>query len=134
MSRGAGKWQRIILEQASTAKLVGLRGNSRSETVAIGRAARLLASAGKVVIVRLWNDSHTAVRNFASLPGTKTKAGKPIESLSVAIVPAGTRTTFKGSIRDCAYDERVSKTTIARDIARTEGKERRRCPYCNRKM
>jgi hypothetical protein len=115
-----GACQRGILETLSTCKLASLRGDSRSETAALVRAARLLSARGQVVIVRLWNDQQTAVRHFAALPGAQTKTGEPIESLSVkrnvARVAGVTRATFAGSIRHLAREESVSPTTIWRDF------------------
>jgi hypothetical protein len=117
MSRGLGRWQRAIQEALEQAQWVTLRGGSRSETVAIVRAARALERAGKCVLVRLWNDDHTAVKLNAFRPGFTLK-GQPIEALSVERVPVGTGSTFKGSCRWIAREEGVSKSQISRDARR----------------
>lgn len=136
-TRGPGHWQRMILDRVETSLLVGLRGTNRTESAAIRRAARLLAEQMKIVIIHLWSDDHSAVQSFAAKPGAKARDGRPIEEKSVttnvAPVPTGARRTFAGSIRDHARREKVSPTTIWRDMQEAKG-QTKRCPHCNRKM
>jgi hypothetical protein len=122
MSRGPGVWQRRILNALAEGKMVGLRGATRSQTASILRAAKQLERAGKCVIVRLWDDDGPARRRVipsAFRPDAKID-GRPVQELNVARVPCGTRTAFKGSIRQLAWHFRVSKTTVWRDLRKTE--------------
>jgi hypothetical protein len=116
MSRGYGVWQRAILDAlAKSDRLVPLGGRDRSESGAILRAAKTLERAGLCVIVRLWNDAHTATVPLVCRPG-HTIDGKPAAELSVARVPHGTGTALRGSLRHLARRFGVSKTQVARDL------------------
>jgi hypothetical protein len=116
VSRGHGSRQRAILDRLAGNKAVPLGGKNRSEASALLRAARALERAGKLVIVRLWNDNHTAVVPCVALPDA-TIDGKPVKELSVARVPYGAAAALTGSLRAIAAAEGVSKTQIARDLA-----------------
>lgn len=118
MSRGLGVCQQRILDALTRANIVPLDGGTRSERAALVRAARTLARRGQVIIVRLWNDEHTAVEHCAARPGTTTRDGRPWESLSVARVPGGTGAALTGSIRRIAAELGVSATTVWRDLRR----------------
>lgn len=116
-----GAWQRAILAELQEHKVVSLRGETRSETAAIVRAARLLANRGQVVIVALYNEDRGVFCHYAARPGAKANSGEPIECLSVELlnvarVPGGTRATYKGSVRDIAKQMGCSPTTIWRDF------------------
>jgi hypothetical protein len=115
MSRGYGTVQRFILDAIEKTKLVPLGGSTRSERAALVRAAKLLEQAGKCTMVRVWNDSHTALVPLVCKPGT-TIGGRPAGQLSVARVNAGTRATVTGSLRQIAAAEGVSHVTIWRDL------------------
>jgi hypothetical protein len=118
MSRGHGRTQRAILDalaRATGAPLLPLGGDTRSERAALVRAAETLERAGLCVVVRLWNDRHTALDVFVGRPGA-TYDGKPVKELSVARVPHGTGATLSGSHRHIARKEKVSKTTVGRDL------------------
>lgn len=123
MSRGFGIRQRIILDKiAKSDKLIRLNGSTRAEQAAFLRAAKALEKAGLCIIVRLWNEGHTAVCPYVGRPGL-TFDGTPAQELSVARVPCGTGTALKDSFREMAAFEGVSKSTIARDWHRSETKE-----------
>ena len=123
MSKGLGKWQRHLLAAlaADTFTFHRLAGSTRSETAAIHRAARTLQRQGRLVIVRLWNDDHTAVVSYATRPGATLKDGRPVECLNVARVTRVTGATFTGSVRDLAATERVSATQVWRDLRNAAG-------------
>src|SRR5437868_3975422 len=98
MSRRLGTWQREILAalKRGTA-LLRLGGETGAQTSAILRAARGLERAGKCVVVRLWNDDHTAVAPYAAPPDL-TIQGMPVKELSVEHVTHGTPSALLGSI------------------------------------
>ena len=88
-------------------------GATKAETTAIKRAGDKLASAGKVVLVRLWNSEDGPGRRvctFALPPGFD------VTGLSVDRVTSGTRSTLKGSIRNIAAELHVSPTMVWRDM------------------
>jgi hypothetical protein len=121
MSRGPGRCQRAILEALGRTPLVGLRGRSRAERVALARAARALERAGLCVVVRLWDHDGRNVRPYAARPDFTVNGG-PVKELSVARVPYGTGATFTyvGSLRHVARQEGISKTQVVRDLAKAE--------------
>jgi hypothetical protein len=116
MSRGPGIWQRPILERLENVPLAALGARDRSEYSAILRAAKALEKAGKCVLIRLWNNEHTRVITHVARPGHVLKDGTPLQSLSVERVTSGTRSTFRGSVRQLAWQEGVSPTQIWRDL------------------
>ena len=113
MSRGFGKWQRLILSAMSDGRGVDLHGATRAQTSALVRAARKLEAAGLCLLLRFWNDDHTAVGSCA-FPPTRTD----LKKLSVERVPQGTHATFTGSIRDIAASQDISPTQAWRIIRR----------------
>ena len=123
MSRGLGHWERRILEVIGEGNVVPLRGATRGETAAILRAGRTLERKGLAVIVRLWNDAHTAVCHCVCKAGTM-REGDAIEKVSVRRTQRSGGTTWQGSQRDLAVEIGVSQTTVRRDLARA-AKQRR---------
>jgi hypothetical protein len=116
MSRGPGSCQRAILDAiAKCDKLVPLGGRTRGERAALVRAAAALNRAGQCVVVRLWNDQHTALNVLVGRPDL-TLNGRPAKELSIARVPHGTGATLAGSIRHIAREFGVSRTTTWRDL------------------
>jgi hypothetical protein len=95
--------------------LIPLGGRTRSERAALVRAATVLERGGKCVVVRLWNDSHTALTVLVARPDA-TYQGKPIKEISVARVPYGTGATLTGSHRHLAREFGISKTQVWRDL------------------
>jgi len=123
MSRGPGHVQRSILDLLESQGVVTLGGATRAETSANVRAARQLERAGRCVLVRLWNGRHTHAVLVAFRPDYRLADGTDPKSLSVDRVPYGTRSTLTGSLRDIARQDGVSKTQIARDLARAAQKK-----------
>ena len=121
MSRGLGKREREILTQL-TDRPMPLGGQTRSERVAIRRAAKSLERRGLADLFVLWNASNTGGETWIVQAGAVTKDGRPWKSLSVASAPTGALATHKrprlrGSIRNTAEEEGVSASTIRRDFA-----------------
>src|SRR5262245_4803051 len=112
MSRGPGVCQRAILSTLERVPFAALSGSTRSEDSAMPRAATALQKASKCVLVRLCNDDHTHVVTHVvthvARPGFVLSDGTPLQNLSVERVPGVTGSTFKGSIRHMARQERVS--------------------------
>jgi hypothetical protein len=121
MSRGHGRWQRLILERLTEPGrlLVGLWAKTRAESVAVRRAAQALASTGKVELVRL-PDSRNVIRLHAALPGAKHPDGRLYRDLSVAHVPPGTPATLTWTCRQVAAKLNISKSQAHRDIQKAD--------------
>ena len=118
MSRGPGHWQKQILQAIEAGGSIALSGRTKAETSAARRAGLALQKVGKVVVIRLWNEDSGPSRRVCSyaFPAGFKSRGRPIEELSVDLVTHGTRSTFKGSIRDIAADRIVgaSRSTVWR--------------------
>ena len=126
MSRGPGKWQRLILAELAAGTPFRLaarfsrnlaRRLSPPELSALHRAAHTLARQGKATLAVLW--SEYPGRRLVTVIGPPgcTVNGVPLPELSVDHGPGGTRSAFKGSLRDLAREERVSVATARRDLA-----------------
>ena len=79
MSRGPGHWQKQILQAIEAGGSIVLSGRTKAETSAARRAGLALQEAGKVVVVRLWNEDSGPSRrvcSFASRLGSKPRAGR----------------------------------------------------------
>jgi hypothetical protein len=128
MSRGPGRWQRAILDALESRPLLLPLSDyfrpalaSRSDYRALLRAAHSLEAAGRCDLLRLWSDDGPDRRLVlcACRPGHVLKDGRPAKTVSVERVPGeGTQSTFKGSLRQLARQERVSVTTVRRDLKR----------------
>jgi hypothetical protein len=94
---------------------------TRAERSALHRAAHALRRKGRCHLVLLWdeNDFNSRLVTCAARPGLEID-GRPIEAISVERVPGGTRSTFKGSLRDIARELNVSVATVRRDLASHE--------------
>src|SRR5262245_14653216 len=117
MSRGPGRWQKALsngLALHPFFRLHDLGLPDRSAYTAALRAAKALERAGKLIILRLWNDAHAAVVTCVCRPDL-TVNGRPARELSVERVPGVTGSTFKGSIRHIAAFHRLSPTQVWRD-------------------
>jgi len=87
------------------------------ELSALHRAAPTLARQGKATLAVLW--SEYPGRRLVTVIGPPgcTVNGVPLPELSVDHGPGGTRSAFKGSLRDLAREEGVSVATARRDLA-----------------
>ena len=137
MSKGPGKWQRLILERLEEAPFFALvegvaadlaRPLSASEVSALHRAARQLAAGGRCDLGLFYTDDTPGMgrrlETCLCRPGHVFKGGKTLKELSVQRVPRGTRSTFSGSLRDLAAEGQVSVAQVRRDLAslRQEGR------------
>jgi hypothetical protein len=130
MSRGPGRWQRLILRNLEAHPCFCLdwlfRGRpSRAKRSAAYRAARQLARAWRCETGLLWSDEgRPEGRRLVTLvcrPGHVFNGGKRLADISVGRVPGGTHATFMGSLRDLARQNGVSVATVRRDLAEPEG-------------
>jgi hypothetical protein len=118
-----------VLELLADPKaLIPLRGRTRADSVAIRRAARALERQGKCVVIHLWDEDvagrQKGICAFAVHPDL-TVGGRPAREVSVARVPSGTEATlrWKGSLRDIAREEGISKTQVVRDLELARARE-----------
>jgi hypothetical protein len=127
MSRGPGRWQRAILEALERLPLFTLGDLARSaaELSAAHRAARRLAARGLCEAGLLYTDHPGAggaahgrrLVTVVCRPGFVFTDGRTLKELSVPRVPShGTRSTFKGSLRNIAAAEGVSVAQVRRDL------------------
>ena len=80
MSRGAGKWQRLILERVESGPVfVRQLGTTQAEISAIHRAAHALADAGKVDLHERLHPRYDKRVLVATLPGVVPPEREPSE-------------------------------------------------------
>ena len=83
MSRGAGKWQRLILERVESGPVfVRQLGTTQTEISAIHRAAHALAKAGKVDLHERLHPRYDKRVLVATLPGVVPPEREPSEILN----------------------------------------------------
>jgi hypothetical protein len=127
MSRGPGKWQRLILRNLEARPCFSLRQlfdgrPSASQWSAAHRAARQLAAEGKCETGLLWSDDDQPkgrrLETVVCRPGHVFQGGKRLKDLCVERVPGRhTFNLYPGSLRHIAAREGVSVATVRRDLA-----------------
>ena len=70
------KWRGGGRIDEEPAKLIARGGGTRSERVALDRAAQNFELAGRWVVVCLWNDRHTGLTVYVARPDAKTRDGR----------------------------------------------------------
>lgn|SRR5215471_2325735 len=129
MSRGPGKWQRLILRRLRRRNFFPLAAHfadflrrplTRLELSALRRAAYALARDGKVSLATRWADKPRRVVIFVGHPNCTYALGDIFVSdfSRLSIQRGGTRTTLMGSLRDIAAVDGVSKNTVQRRLTR----------------
>jgi hypothetical protein len=104
----------------------GGRRLNRTELSALHRAAHALARQGRCQLALVWTDDlNRRLVTMVARAGFTMKDGRPFSSLSVERVSHGTRSTFKGSLRDLAHKEGMSVATIRRDLRRADLRKRK---------
>jgi len=130
MGRGPGLWQRVILDTLEDAEAVpttavayAIRGNpTRSDFVAVRRAARVLAEAGKVRAIYMWLPTHDESRTTPQLVVTRPDSEMQGTVAALGTLPSWvTRppTDFGKvamSSREIAATMGVSASTVSRDM------------------
>ncbi len=127
MSRGPGRWQKMILDlldkyayfELTYAAYTTLeRRLEYSEYVALHRAAKALDKQGKCMTTLHWSDEGPKRRLCTTVwrPDIKTANGQTPRELSVKRVTSVTGTTYMGSYRHIGQAIGVSHTTVWRDL------------------
>jgi endonuclease YncB( thermonuclease family) len=131
MSRGPGKWQKLLVRALEvcpwfplldTAYMMLGRPLSRSEYTALHRAAKRLEAEGRCITVLVWDKDGLGRRLCTCIgrAGFALPDGILVKSLSVERVTKGTASTYKGSLRWIAKETRMSRMSIWRSLKMLE--------------